>query len=125
MHATKTHKPFITLTRISQNAVAEKTLNLQLQTEIQSTQDQDRATVRLKPKYSSAIEEPVTLPNFREGDAIVLYERNKSTDNVTNRMVFKGNIERMDNDDIRVRLRASQQNIAVLPENSYYAIEHD
>lgn len=124
-HATKTHKPFITLTRISQNAVAEKTLNLQLQTEIQSTQDQDRATVRLKPKYSSAIEEPVTLPNFREGDAIVLYERNKSTDNVTNRMVFKGNIERMDNDDIRVRLRASQQNIAVLPENSYYAIEHD
>ena len=31
-----------------------------------------------------------TLPNFRQGDAIVLYERNADTDNVTNKMVFKG-----------------------------------
>ena len=29
------------------------------------------------------------LPNFREGDAIVLYQRNQDTDNVTNKMVFK------------------------------------
>ena len=26
-----------------------------------------------------------TLPNFRQGDAIVLYERNVSEDNVTNK----------------------------------------
>lgn len=32
-----------------------------------------------------------TLPNFRQGDAIVLYERNVNEDNVTNKMVFKGN----------------------------------
>ena len=28
-----------------------------------------------------------TLPNFREGDSIVLYQRNNDTDNVTNKMV--------------------------------------
>lgn len=64
-------------------------------------------------------------PNFREGDAIVLYERNKSTDNVTNRMVFKGNIETLTDKEVRIRLRATQQNSAVLPTDSLYAIEHD
>lgn len=66
-----------------------------------------------------------TLPNFREGDSIVLYQRNNDTDNVTNKMVFKGNIERITDQDIRIRLRASQQNISVLPPDSHYAIEHD
>ena len=65
------------------------------------------------------------LPNFREGDAIVLYQRNQDTDNVTNKMVFKGNIERITDRDIRIRLRASQQNTSVLPLDSRYAIEHD
>ena len=66
-----------------------------------------------------------TLPNFREGDSIVLYQRNNDTDNVTNKMVFKGNIERITDRDIRIRLRASQQNTSVLPPDSRYAIEHD
>jgi len=65
------------------------------------------------------------LPNFREGDAIVLYQRNADADNVTNKMVFKGNIERITDRDIRIRLRASQQNASVLPPDSRYAIEHD
>lgn len=65
------------------------------------------------------------LPNFRQGDAIVLYERNVGEDNVTNKMVFKGNIEEISDSDIRVRLRAAQQNIRVLPMDSRYAIEHD
>ncbi len=65
------------------------------------------------------------LPNFRQGDAIVLYERNRDTDNVTNRLVFKGNIERMTPDEIGIRLRATQQNTGVLPANSRYAVEHD
>lgn len=66
-----------------------------------------------------------TLPNFREGDSIVLYQRNNDTDNVTNKMVFKGNIECITDRDIRIRLRASQQNASVLPPDSRYAIEHD
>lgn len=65
------------------------------------------------------------LPNFRQGDAVVLYERNTDTDNVTNKMVFKGNIEAISDADIRVRLRAAQQNTRVLPPGSRYAIEHD
>lgn len=65
------------------------------------------------------------LPNFRSGDAVVLYERNREGDNVTNKMVFKGNIEYITDADILVRLRASQQNAGVLPAESRYAIEHD
>lgn len=65
------------------------------------------------------------LPNFRLGDAIILYERNCDTDNVTNKMVFKGNIESLTDNEIRIRLRATQQNPSVLPAESLYAIEHD
>lgn len=65
------------------------------------------------------------LPNFRQGDSIVLYERNVDTDNVTNKMVFKGNIESLTENEIHIRLRATQQNTSVLPAASLYAIEHD
>lgn len=65
------------------------------------------------------------LPNFREGDIIVLYERNTPEDNVANRLVFKGNIERITSQQVKVRLRATQRNEAVLPLGSRYAIEHD
>lgn len=65
------------------------------------------------------------LPNFRQGDAVVLYERNADEDNVTNKLVFKGNIEEISDADIRVRLRATQQNAGVLPMDSLYAVEHD
>ena len=65
------------------------------------------------------------LPNFRQGDAIILYERNCGTDNVTNKMVFKGNIEHLTDHVISIRLRATQQNPSVLPADSLYAIEHD
>lgn len=66
-----------------------------------------------------------TLPNFREGDAIILYERQADTDNVSNRLIFKGNIESINATELCIRLRASQQNTAILPANSHYAIEHD
>lgn len=65
------------------------------------------------------------LPNFRQGDAIILYERNSETDNVTNKMVFKGNIEHLTDNEIGIRLRSTQQNPSVLPAESFYAIEHD
>ena len=65
------------------------------------------------------------LPNFRQGDAVVFYERNADTDNVTNKMVFKGNIEYLSEQAVCVRLRASQRNVAVLPADSFYAMEHD
>lgn len=73
----------------------------------------------------SAMVEEDFLPNFRQGDAIILYERNNEADNVTNKMVFKGNIEYLTEYEICIRLRATQQNTSVLPEDSLYAIEHD
>lgn len=69
--------------------------------------------------------EETFLPNFRNGDVVVLYERNNGMDNVTNKMVFKGNIESITDNELRIRLRAAQQNPLVVPENSRYAVEHD
>lgn len=40
-------------------------------------------------------------------------------------MVFKGNIEFITEEEIGIRLRATQQNSSVLPPDSLYAIEHD
>lgn len=66
-----------------------------------------------------------TLPNFRIGDAVVLYERNTPEDNVTNKLVFKGNIEHIGDAEVCIRLRASQQNKRLLSLSSTYAVEHD
>lgn len=68
---------------------------------------------------------PDLQPNFRPGDAVILYERNAETDNVTNRQLFKGNIEDISGKSIRIRLRMTQQNASVLPPDSLYAVEHD
>ena len=65
------------------------------------------------------------LPNFRSGDVIVLYERNRATDNVTNKLVIKGNIDRITATEVCIRLRASQRNLSIFPTDSLYAIEHD
>ncbi|KAA6318630.1 RecBCD enzyme subunit RecD, partial [termite gut metagenome] len=89
--------------------------------------DEHKAHVVLSRTGSVSFSEdtPEALPNFRAGDAIVLYERNKDTDNVTNKMVFKGNIEAITENDITIRLRAPQRNLAILPAESLYAVEHD
>ena len=65
------------------------------------------------------------LPNFRSGDVIVLYERNRATDNVTNKLVIKGNIDKITATEVCIRLRASQRNLSIFPTDSLYAIEHD
>lgn len=90
--------------------------------------DEHKACVILKTKPDYLHEDQVTTPcrpNFRQGDAVVLYQRNEATDNVTNKMVFKGNIEDISEEVVKVRLRATQHNVSVLPMNSLYAIEHD
>ncbi len=65
------------------------------------------------------------LHNFRTGDIVVLYERNQASDNVTNCMVFKGNIEYITEQRVCVRLRASQRNAHLFPSDKLYAMEHD
>lgn len=70
-------------------------------------------------------DEESVLPNFRVGDVVVLYERNRATDNVTNKMVIKGNIEQITEQEVRIRLRAAQRNPRIFPADSRYAVEHD
>ena len=80
-----------------------------------------KATITLQiPTYDESF-----LPNFRLGDVVVLYERNQTTDNVTNKLVIKGNIERLSATEVCIRLRASQRNLSIFPSNSLYAMEHD
>ena len=87
--------------------------------------DAHKPYLSLRTKQMVASRQERVLPNFRQGDAVVLYERNTDTDNVTNKMVFKGNIERISDNEVCIRLRATQQNAGVLPVASLYAIEHD
>ncbi|MCD8262323.1 MAG: AAA domain-containing protein, partial [Bacteroides sp.] len=75
--------------------------------------------------FTIPVYEEEIFPNFRTGDAVLFYERSSATDNVTNRMIFKGTIEGIAAEQIIVRLRNSQHNRQVLPENSRYALEHD
>ena len=80
-----------------------------------------KATITLKiPEYDEEF-----LPNFRNGDVVVLYERNEVTDKVTNKLVVKGNIERITATEVCIRLRASQRNLSIFPSDSLYAMEHD
>lgn len=65
------------------------------------------------------------LPNFRQGDIVILYQRNNQEDNVTNKQIFKGAIESLHHDEITIRLRQQQRNQSVLPVDSKYAVEHD
>lgn len=65
------------------------------------------------------------IPNFRQGDAVLFYEREHEKDNATNKLVFKGNVEVVSSESISVRLRATQHNTAVIPTHSLYAVEHD
>ena len=81
-----------------------------------------KATLTLSiPAYG----EDSFLPNFRNGDVVVLYERNQDTDNVTNKLVIKGNVEWITATEICIRLRATQRNLSVFPPKSSYAVEHD
>jgi hypothetical protein len=65
------------------------------------------------------------LPNFRPGDAVILYARPTAESNVTNSLIFKGNIETITDLEIRIRLRATQRNLSVFPQDALYAVEHD
>jgi hypothetical protein len=65
------------------------------------------------------------LPNFRQGDIVILYERNRPEDNVTCKQIFKGSIRELSPGEITVGLRFRQRNPSVFPPDSLYAVEHD
>lgn len=88
---------------------------------IENLSETDLPTIKLKiPTYEHDF-----LPNFRQGDIVILYERNEKKDNVTNKQIFKGSIEELTPTEIKIRIRFKQRNQSVLPQNSKYAVEHD
>lgn len=88
---------------------------------IENLSETDLPTIKLKiPTYEHDF-----LPNFRQGDIVILYERNDKKDNVTNKQIFKGSIEELTPTEIKVRIRFKQRNQSVIPQNSKYAVEHD
>lgn len=88
---------------------------------IENLSETDLPTIKLKiPTYEHDF-----LPNFRQGDIVILYERNDKKDNVTNKQIFKGSIEELTPTEIKIRIRYKQRNQSVLPQASNYAVEHD
>lgn len=88
---------------------------------IENNTAKDERSIRLKiPSGSSDF-----LPNFRQGDIVILYERNNEHDNVTNKQIFKGTIEILTPGELTVRVRFRQHNSSVMPLNSLYSVEHD
>lgn len=65
------------------------------------------------------------LPNFRQGDIVLLYERNSADDNATNHQVFRGSIESITGREVLFKLRYKQRNTQVFSPSSLYALEHD
>ena len=65
------------------------------------------------------------LPNFRKGEVVNLYERNSGSDVVTNKQIFKGAIEQIDQQEVTVRLRFKQRNRNIFSNRSTFAIEPD
>lgn len=88
---------------------------------LENLTETDLPTIKLQiPTYDHDF-----LPNFRQGDIVILYERNNSKDNVTNKQIFKGSIQELTQTEITIRIRYKQRNQSVLPQNSKYAVEHD
>ena len=55
----------------------------------------------------------------------MLYERNNDDDRVSNRQVFKGSLESMDENTLKIRLRNRQKNRLIVSDTHLYAVEHD
>ncbi|MGL4994269.1 MAG: DEAD/DEAH box helicase [Bacteroidales bacterium] len=83
--------------------------------------ENNRHTVNLIiPQYETDL-----LPNFRVGDAVILYARSKPQDNVTNREVIKGNIEQITSTNILITLRTVQRHGQLFRSELTFAIEKD
>lgn len=83
--------------------------------------DEEGAIVRLDlklPEYGEAF-----LPNFRQGDMVMLYERNHEGDNVTNKQFFRCTIEEIHPERMLLKLSYKQRNAGVFRPDSLYAIE--
>lgn len=68
-------------------------------------------------------EEQCSAKNFREGDSVILYERNTEQDLMTNHQTVRCYIEELHPEDILLRLGHPQRGTSFLHADSHYAIE--
>ena len=66
-----------------------------------------------------------SLPNFRIGDAVILYKRNTETDSAVTQQVVRCSVEAYECERIWLRLKYSQRNKDVFSREELCAIEHD
>lgn len=83
--------------------------------------DEEGAIVRLDLKLPEYGED--FLPNFRQGDMVMLYERNHEGDNVTNKQFFRCTIEEIHPEHMLLKLSYKQRNAGVFRPDSLYAVE--
>lgn len=81
--------------------------------------DEEHCVTLSLPEY-----EQHYMPNFRPGDAIVLYQWEKGR-GLGEAQVFKGSIDNLSSERLTIRLRIRQRNKSVLPDGVMYAVEHD
>ncbi|MCM1107871.1 MAG: AAA domain-containing protein [Clostridium sp.] len=63
------------------------------------------------------------LPNFRQGDMVMLYERNTDKDKATNRQIYRCIIEEISPDRMLLKLVYRQRHTRVFHTDSRYALE--
>ncbi len=89
--------------------------------ELRPVPDEEGAVVRLDlrlPAYGDDF-----LPNFRQGDMVMLYERNHEGDDVTNKRFFRCTIEEIQPGRMLLRLSYKQRNAGVFRPGVLYAVE--
>lgn len=64
-------------------------------------------------------------PNFRIGDAVILYKRNNDKDSAVTQQVVRCNVETYEDGRIWLKLKYAQRNKDCLGRDDAYAIEHD
>lgn len=95
--------------------------NILTELKLHPVPDEEGAIVRLDLKLPEYGED--FLPNFRQGDMVMLYERNHEGDNVTNKQFFRCTIEEIHPEHMLLKLSYKQRNAGVFHPDSLYAIE--
>ncbi len=98
-------------------------IDLTFDTSLQKSFSEGKEISSIKLLKSTARE--IASPNFRVGDSVILYERNKNKDTATTRQVIRCGVEAFDNESITLKLRHPQRNPEIFHVNSMYAIEHE
>ncbi|MCM1313156.1 MAG: DNA2/NAM7 family helicase [Bacteroides sp.] len=70
-------------------------------------------------------EDGYARPNFRVGDAVILYQRENADDTAVNRQIVRCNVEECTENRLSLQLRYKQRNAGIFKKNSAFAVEHD